>query len=204
MPRAAEFRGTTVSTGIFKSPVKGPVHLGFTNLEGDGQADLRVHGGLEKALYAYDHGTYSEWEKIRPGETFEYGAFGENLCVDTLPESSIYVGDTYQVGSAKVQACQPRFPCQKLAIKFQDLAILKQFNTLGRPGVYYRVIEEGTLAAGDSFKLLSQEKIRVSIQELFEMSSPDNDEERARVREILSVRSIPDTWRKKLHGWVNP
>lgn len=200
-PKLASFRGAEVSTGIFKDPVTGPVRLGLLNLEGDGQADLKVHGGREKALYAYGYDVYPRWKELRPKDAFPMGAFGENLTVDTLSEDQIFVGDTYRLGSARVQACQPRFPCQKLAVKFQDLGILKQFNALKRPGVYYRVLEEGVVAAGDTFQLIEREKISVSIQELFEIVRPEKDGLH-RVREILSVGALSESWKKKLASWL--
>lgn len=202
-PKLVGYLGKEISTGIFKSSVQGPVRLGFTNLEGDGQADLKVHGGREKALYAYGYERSDDWKKVRPDEELAYGAFGENLSVDTLPEDRIFVGDVYRLGGSRVQACQPRFPCQKLAVKFQDAAILKQFNDFGKPGVYYRVIEEGLVAAGDSFELLDRDSVPVSILELFFLKRPEDDEGRARVREILKNGAHAESWRKKLSGWLD-
>jgi len=201
-PKTVTFRGAEISTGIFKDPVTGPVHLGFTNLVGDGQADLKVHGGREKALYAYAYDTYKEWRKIRPNDELAYGAFGENLSVDTLFEDRIFVGDTYRLGFARVQACQPRFPCMKLAVKFQDVEILKQFNSVGRPGVYYRVLEEGKIAAGDSFELIERDPVPVSIGELYLIKKPEDESGFERVREILKVAALSESWKKKLGSWL--
>lgn len=109
-----EYRGRPVETGFFKEQVKGPVKLLALKLEGDEQADLKVHGGLDKALYAYPYDSYVDWKKFRPEHAYEPGAFGENLCMETLDEKSIYVGSIYRLGEAEVQVTQPRFPCFKL------------------------------------------------------------------------------------------
>lgn len=202
-PKLVTYRGHEVSTGIFKDPVQGSVWLRTLNLEGDGQADLKVHGGRDKALYAYSYDTYTEWKKLRPKDVLPYGAFGENLCIDSLPESQIFLGDVYEVGSARIQVTQPRFPCQKLVVKFQDPLILKQFIQLGRSGVYYRVLQEGQIEAGQEMKLVEKAHVRVSVQEIFEISKPTDDAGRARVREILGLKSLNENWREKFQAWLS-
>lgn len=198
MPRTVEYRGQSVRTGIFKDPVKCPVFLHTLSLEGDGQADLKVHGGRDKALYAYAHDTYAWWKRERPQDDFPPGAMGENLSVDFLPEDQICIGDTYEIGDAIVQVTQPRFPCQKLVVKFQDPLVLKQFMTLGRPGVYYRVLKEGLISAGQSFKLVDRETVLVSVQELFEFNKASA--ELTRVREFLKLKTLNAQWREKLEA----
>lgn len=201
LPKTVVFEGKSVTTGIFKTPVSGPVFMSALNLEGDGQADLKVHGGRDKAIYAYGHDTYPEWQALRPGDSLEYGAFGENLTLDELREDEVFVGDVYALGTAKIQACQPRFPCHKLGVKFRDPGILKQFMDYGRPGVYYRVVEEGVIRAGDTLELVEREETLVSITELFTISKP-TDGDLTRVREILQVRGLADNWRAKLMSWI--
>jgi len=166
-PKTIEFNGKQITTGIFKDPVSSPVMLRTFNLDGDGQADLKVHGGRDKALYAYSSDAYLEWKKLRPQDEFPSGAIGENLTIDFLPEDQIYIGDTYEVGKAIVQVTQPRFPCYKLAAKFQDNEIRKQFMKINRSGVYYRVLQEGFVGVGDEMKLLNREKSTLSIAEVF-------------------------------------
>lgn len=167
------------------------------NLEGDGQADLRVHGGVDKALYAYPNDVYALWKKARPNDSFEYGAMGENLSVSTLPEDQIYIGDIYELGGALIQAVQPRFPCFKLSLKFEDPKVLKDFMEINRPGVYFRVIQEGMLAVGDEFKLKDRENFQFSIQELFSLLDQDEvDEER--IRRVMGLKSLNSEWRTRL------
>lgn len=202
-PKILHYDGREILTGIQKYPVSKPVRLNFTNLDGDGQADLKVHGGPEKALYAYSDDSYPAWRKMRPQDDLSYGAMGENLTIDSIRENETYVGDTYQIGQARVQACQPRFPCFKLAAKFGDPHILKQFTQINRPGVYYRVLEEGTIQTGDEFKLIHRENVLVSIQELYELKKPATDAQ-DRIRTILTVKTLSSNWRTKLEGWLNP
>ena len=127
LPRVLRFRGREISTGIFKKPVPGPIFVGTLNLDGDGQADLTVHGGRDKAVYAYSSDAYSGWSDIRPHDAFEGGAMGENLTVDHLPEDRLHIGDTFKIGGAVLQVTQPRLPCYKLAAKFNDPQIIRQF-----------------------------------------------------------------------------
>lgn len=166
-PKTIQYQGKPVTTGIFKDPVSGPVMLRTLNLDGDGQADLRVHGGIDKALYAYSYDVYAQWKTLRPQDSFSFGAMGENLSIDSMAEDTISIGDTYKLGDAIVQVTQPRFPCQKLAIKFNDPSILKQFMKLARPGVYFRVLQEGFINVGDELQLIDQAKTRLSIIESF-------------------------------------
>jgi len=168
MPKEITFRGKKIVTGIFKQPVKGTVRVRTFNLDGDKQADLKVHGGRDKAVYAYSLDAYPWWKKARPDDVFEYGAFGENLCVDELPEDKTYIGDTFEVGTTILQISEPRFPCYKLGAKFGDPKILKTFMQSKRPGSYLRVLQEGTIKAGQKFKLISREKKLVSVLEVFE------------------------------------
>lgn len=166
-PAELHYRGQAVTTGILKKAVPGTVMLRTFNLDGDRQADLNVHGGRDKALYAYSIGAYADWRRLRPQDDFAPGAMGENLGVDDLDEGAIRVGDSFEIGAALVQATQPRFPCQKLAAKFQDPHILRQFMELGRPGVYFRVLREGLIRAGDDLKPVERGDGQPTIREVF-------------------------------------
>ncbi len=195
LPKEFTYRGNSVTSGIFKSPVTGPVMMRRLNLEGDGQADLKVHGGVDKAIYAYSGDTYGWWKNKRPGDDFLPGAMGENLTIDHLPEDKIYIGDTYEVGDAIIQVSQPRYPCQKLVAKFNDPLILKQFTELNRPGVYYRVLKEGFIESGQTLNRVDQETVRVSVMDLYSLSS---NTPKDKIREMLLLQSLNDQWRKKL------
>jgi MOSC domain-containing protein YiiM len=196
-PKTFDYGGKPITTGIFKDPIPGPIMLRKLNIEGDGQADLRVHGGVDKALYAYPNDVYEIWKKTRPGDAFGFGAMGENLSVSSLPEDQIYIGDTYELGDAIVQAVQPRFPCFKLSLKFEDPTILKDFMAINRPGVYFRVLQEGMIDVGDEFKLKDREKFQFSIQELFNLMDQDEIDV-SRVKQVLGLKSLNPEWRVRL------
>ena len=149
LPRELPHEGRTVLTGIVKEPVSGPVAVGRTNLAGDGQADLRVHGGIDKAVYAYPHEHYAAWRAELERDDLHPGHFGENLTIEGLLEDDVWIGDALRVGSALVEVSQPRVPCFKLALRMGDPAFAKPFLRSGRTGYYVRVLEEGAVAAGD-------------------------------------------------------
>ncbi|RYZ56809.1 MAG: MOSC domain-containing protein [Proteobacteria bacterium] len=194
-----EFRGKPIPTGFFKHPVPGPVMLRSLTLEGDEQADLRVHGGADKALYAYPYDSYDAWRRFKPGIDFQPGAFGENLCMSSLDEKEICLGDTFELGDAVIQVTQPRYPCFKLGIKFNDQAMVQDFDRFGRPGVYFRVLREGLIAVGDEMKLVKREAVLVPVQEIFEMTELDP----LRIEEILQVESLTEKMRNKYQSFLD-
>lgn len=194
-----EFRGKHIPTGYFKHPVSGPVMLHSLALDGDEQADLRVHGGRDKALYAYPFDSYEAWRKFKPQYDFQPGAFGENLCMSSLDEKEICLGDTFELGEAVIQVTQPRFSCFKLGIKFNDQAMVHEFNRFGRPGVYFRVLREGLIAVGDEMKLVKREAVLVPVQEIFEMEALDP----VRIEEILQVESLNERMRDKYQSFLD-
>ncbi len=200
-PTPVTFRGKEVLTSIFKKQIPGPVMLRTLDLDGDEQADLRVHGGPDKALYAYGSEAYEAWRKLRPQDSFPPGAMGENLAMTTLPEDEIFIGDTYRLGQAVVQVAQPRFPCFKLGIKFNDAQIISDFVELERPGVYFRVIQEGLVDVGDLLEIDDQEVARVSVLEIFQINSARTLDTQ-RLREILQVRGLTPQWREKIQDLV--
>jgi MOSC domain-containing protein YiiM len=163
-PRDVRWKGKIVSTGIFKEPVSGPVRVGQLNLEGDRQADLSVHGGPDKAVYAYAAEHYAQWKGELGGRELPWGMFGENLTIEGgLYEDDVFVGDRFRFGTAELLAVQPRLPCFKLGIRFGTQRILKRFAGSGRYGVYFRVAKEGALQVGDPVKKIAESERRVSI-----------------------------------------
>lgn len=147
-----------VPSGFVKRPVSGPVPVGTLGLQGDRQADLRVHGGLEKAVYAYAAARYGEWLADFPHHAARLvpGAFGENLTIAGMVEADIRAGDVHAIGTARLQVCQPRQPCFKFALRFEDNRMPRSMVKTGRSGWYYRVIEEGLIHAGDSVRLVDR------------------------------------------------
>jgi MOSC domain-containing protein YiiM len=161
-PREVAYRGRRVWTGIFKEPVSGRVRAGFLNLEGDRQADLRVHGGRDKAVYAYDLGNSRFWEQ-RLKREMPPGQFGENLTVEGMSEDDVRIGDRYRIGSAVFEVSEPRSPCFKLGVKMGSPAFLRDFLESGRTGFYLRVIEEGDVGAGDAIETVSRDPAGVTV-----------------------------------------
>jgi MOSC domain-containing protein YiiM len=147
-----------VPSGFVKRPVAGPVTVGTLNLDGDRQADLRVHGGPEKAVYAYAADHYVLWLQEFPqhAQILQPGAFGENLTISGMVEQDIRAGDVHAIGSARLQVCQPRQPCFKFALRFGDKRMPRAMVRSGRSGWYYRVLAEGTLQAGDTVHLVER------------------------------------------------
>jgi MOSC domain-containing protein YiiM len=163
-PRAVMQDGDAVLTGIFKDPVKGRVILRTLNLDGDGQADLSVHGGPTKAVYVYPSEHYDFWKRELPGMELPWGMFGENFTTVGLLESQLNIGDKFHVGSATVTVTEPRMPCYKLGIKFGRPDIVKKFLASERTGFYFRVLEEGEVGADDGIRLIERNNdgLRVS------------------------------------------
>jgi MOSC domain-containing protein YiiM len=155
VPRAVEVDGDTVLTAIWKSPVKGRIPVRGVNLDGDDQADRSVHGGPDKAIYAYAAEDAGWWE-AELGRALDAAPFGENLTVRGLPVSEAVIGERWAVGDTLLEVAQPRLPCFKLGIRMGDPRFLKRFAAANRPGAYLRIVEEGAIGAGDRIELVSR------------------------------------------------
>jgi len=199
VPRTVLLNGEEVSTGIFKYPVSKRVHMGTLDLDGDQQADLSVHGGRDKAVYAYPSEHYPFWKKGLPGVELPWGAFGENLTTSGWLEKDVCVGDRFAIGSAEVVVTQPRLPCFKLNLKFDREDMVKRFLASGFTGFYFRVLREGEIGAGDEIVRLHQDENRVSISDILQvyLGAPHSGEVRARA---LRVEYLSASWREQLSG----
>ena len=150
LPREVLWRGKTITTGIFKEPVDEPVRLRALNLDGDRQADLRVHGGRDKAVYAYPSEFYELWRRERPELDFGWGLFGENLTLEGLVDGEVSIGDRVRVGTAELVVTQPRFPCFKLGIRMGRDEFVTEFLERGLLGFYFAVVRQGEVEAGSA------------------------------------------------------
>ena len=184
-----------MSTGIFKEPVDGPVRVAGVNLDGDRQADLTVHGGPDKAVYVYPAEHYPFWRESSAASC-RWGAFGENLTVEGTPlEDGLAIGDRLRIGSAELVVTQPRLPCFKLGIRFDDAGMTRRFLAAGRSGYYLRIAAEGSVQAGDPIELLARDPAGVPVSELTGSSpSPTRDDPDA-VRRVLAADALPSSWR---------
>lgn len=195
LPRDVLFRGEVITTGIFKEPVQGRVRLLKLNLDGDKQADLTVHGGPDKAIYAYPSEHYEYWRHQFPSTTLSYGMFGENLTTEGLMEDMVNIGDQFQIGnSAKVIATQPRMPCYKLGVKFGRMDIIKRFLASGRPGIYFKVLREGEIGAADEIQLISKEKNNVTVKDIVRLYV-DDKEDIVTIQHATGVKALAKGWR---------
>ena len=188
------FQNELVTTGIFKEPVRGRVRLRKLNLDGDKQADLTVHGGADKAVYAYPKEHYDYWKKELPGMSMPWGMFGENFTTQGMFEETVNVGDQFQVGTAKVVATQPRMPCYKLGVKFGRMDIIKKFLASGLTGVYFKVMKEGDLEQGDEIKLIKKDENNVTIKDIVKLYTVNKNDLQTMERAV-KVKDLPNGWR---------
>lgn len=195
-PRLVEFNGQTSATGIFKEPVAGRRRVTKLTIEGDHQVDRRLHGGFNKAVYAYPSEHYPGWEEFLSAK-FGPGQFGENLTVEGLLEESVHLGDQFRIGTALFEVTQPRVPCFKLAIKIRMPAFPKWFLKNGKLGFYLRVLEEGEMGAGDTIEPVHLDDEKISIRELWQLAYGDAFDP-ARIEQILQRETLAGEWTKPL------
>jgi MOSC domain-containing protein YiiM len=197
-PREVTRNGQTVLTSIWKDPVEGSVRVRTHNLDGDAQSDLRVHGGTEKAVYAYPSEHYDYWRRELEIDSLPWGAFGENLTTAGIIESGIGIGDHIRIGSAELMVTQPRLPCFKLGIRFDRDDMIKRFMRSGRSGFYLAVVLEGELAAGDRLEIVSRDPNGVTVADVAaaENDSPD----RRLLKRVIAVPALPESWKRHLRS----
>ena len=197
LPREVIWRGMNVSTGIFKAPVDGPLKIGKLNLAGDKQADLTVHGGPNKAVYAYPAEHYEYWQRELPEATFSWGQFGENLTTEGLTEDTLHIGDHLRVGSATLMVTQPRMPCYKLALRFGRDDMVKRFLISGRSGFYFSVIEPGSVAPGSEIEILNRDPNRVSVADIGQLYLGVRRDPELLTR-VDRLAALPEKWKAEL------
>jgi MOSC domain-containing protein YiiM len=193
-PRLTVYKGATINTGIFKKPVIGRVALRTLNLDGDQQADLSVHGGIHKAVYAYPSEHYEYWRRELPDTALPWGMFGENVTTEGLTEE-LHVGDRLRIGSAIVMVRQPRMPCYKLAAKFQRDDMIERFLHSGRSGLYFSVEKEGEVGEGDSLEVISQNHEGITISEMNRLFLREKYN-RSLLQKALATAVLPEDWRE--------
>ena len=200
-PKEISWMGRPVRTSIFKTPVSGARKVSFTNIEGDEQSDLNVHGGVNKAVYAYDLSHYDHWKKILQREDWQYGMFGENLTTRGLVDNEVKIGSIYQVGTAKFQVIQPRFPCFKLNIRFALQDMIERFMEQKRNGIYFKVVEEGVIDVNDGIKLIATSSCDVSINEYVNCYYSKGSNKSV-VKALLSFPGLPERHRTVFEGYL--
>ena len=194
LPQEVESNGKIVRTSIFKKPVPVRVRVSRLNVEGDEQSDLTVHGGFDKAVYAYPSEHYAFWRRELPGMDLPWGMFGENFTTEGLSEETVRIGDSFRIGSAEFMVTEPRMPCFKLGMRFGRADIIKRFLQSGRTGFYFRVQQEGEMAAGDAIEELGRDAHGVTVADV--VSAYANREAEVDVlRQLSELPVLPEDWR---------
>lgn len=206
LPKEVEINGRPVMTAIYKEAVASPVWLGKLTLEGDGQADLSVHGGEYQAAYSYPVEHYAHWEQVvsasstnssGAGAPFAPGMFGENFTISGGTETEVCIGDVWQIGQARLQVTMPRLPCFKFGHKIGRPQILKDFLHSGHSGFYHRVLQEGAVAAGDDIKLIDRDPRQITVRQILGMQK-FNEGNAASIAKALEIDCLPPVLREEL------
>src|SRR6266550_9008756 len=194
LPKEVIWQGKVVTTGIFNESVNAPVMLRRLNLDGDRQADLTVHGGVDKAVYVYPSEHYGYWRAELPGVDLSWGVFGENFTTEGLLEETVYIGDRFQIGDAQVVATEPRMPCYKLGIKFGRVDIIKRFLVSRRTGFYFAVAREGMVSAGDAIEFIGRDQQEISVADIIRLYAFERSDVKG-LRRAIEVKALPESWK---------
>jgi MOSC domain-containing protein YiiM len=182
LPREVAWKGRTASTGIFKEPVS------------DGQADLTVHGGLDKAVYVYPFEHYDYWRSELPDMDLPLGIFGENFTTIGLKEAEVNIGDRFRIGNLLLMVTQPRMPCYKLGIRFGRPDIVKRFLASRRTGFYFRVLQEGEVGVGDTLELVSRDNHHITVADITQLYVREEDNPDL-LQRAAQLEALPQSWR---------
>jgi MOSC domain-containing protein YiiM len=195
LPTEVAWQGKLVTTGIFKEPIQARTMMRRFNLDGDGQADLTVHGGTSKAVYAYPSEHYPFWRNELVEKDLPWGMFGENFTTEGLLEQTMYIGDRFRIGEAEVIVTEPRMPCYKLGIKFGCANIVKRFLASRRSGFYFAVAQEGMVGAGDALQLSGREQEEISVADIVRLYVFDKNDA-AGLRRATEIAALPESWKR--------
>ncbi|WP_163051583.1 MOSC domain-containing protein [Bacillus cereus] len=201
LSKEVTYGGKVIHTGINKKQVKEPVYLSFVKFNGDGQADLVHHGGVDKAVCVYTGDHYPYWEK-ELNQDLVYGAFGENITVSGMSEEDVCIGDTFELGQAIVQVTQPRQPCFKLAKKYNIPKLPLYFQETGYTGFYFRVLKEGWVSSVDTLKRLQSDPKGVSVAFANRIMHKEKQNIEG-VKRILEVNALSNSWRKSFEKRIS-
>ena len=194
LPRDIEWKRRTVHSGIWKDPVRGRCRVARLNLEGDGQGDLAGHGGEQRAVFVYQIESYRHWQERLARTDFVYGQFGENFTIEGLPDAAVCIGDRYQIGSALFEVTQPRVTCYRVGIRMNEPRMPALLTSSGRPGFYFRVLQEGFVEAGDDIVKVGEAAERMTVAEINALLySPDHPREK--LERALRIDALSPGWR---------
>jgi len=199
LPREIQWKGRTVHTGIWKNPVQGRCRVRRLNLEGDGQGDLAGHGGEQRAVFVYQIESYRYWQEHLKRTDFIHGQFGENFTIEGLPDDAVCIGDRYQIGSALFEVTQPRVTCYRVGIRMNEPRMPALLTSSGRPGFYFRVLQEGVVRAGDEIVKVGEAKERMTVAEINALLySPNHAHDR--LERALRIEALSPGWRSSFEA----
>ena len=194
LPRDIEWRGRTVHTGIWKNPVQERCRISRLHLDGDGQGDMAGHGGEQRAVFVYQMESYRHWQEQLKRADFVYGQFGENFTIEGLPDDAVCIGDRYQIGSALFEVTQPRVTCYRIGIRMNEPRMAALLTSSGRPGFYFRVLQEGEVGAGDEIVKTGEARERLTVAEINALLySPHHPREL--LERALRIEALSPGWR---------
>ncbi len=188
--RAFEYNGRPAQSAIWKSPVEGRIAARGVNLDGDDQADRKVHGGPEKALYAYAVEDVRWWQQ-ELGRSLEHGEFGENLTTEGIDVNGALVGERWEVGTTVLEVSEPRVPCWRLGVRMDDNKFPRRFTEALRPGTYLRIVSEGEVGAGDEIRVVDRPDHDLTIRDVLRIFSVDRDQ----IERLLAAPQLSESWR---------
>jgi ferredoxin-NADP reductase/MOSC domain-containing protein YiiM/ferredoxin len=194
LPRDIVWKGRTVHTGIWKSPLAGRCRVGRLNLDGDGQGDLAGHGGEQRAVFVYQIESYRYWQEELKRADFVHGQFGENFTVEGLPDDAVCIGDRYQIGGALFEVTQPRVTCYRVGIRMNEPRMAALLTSSGRPGFYFRVLQEGEVGAGDEIVKMGEAEERMTVREINALLYLPNHG-RDQLERALRIEALSPGWR---------
>jgi MOSC domain-containing protein YiiM/ferredoxin-NADP reductase len=199
LPRDIRWKGRTVHTGIWKYPVHGRCRVGRLNLEGDGQGDLAGHGGEQRAVLVYQIESYRYWQEQLKRTDFAHGQFGENFTIEGLPDDVVCIGDRYQIGSAVFEVTQPRVTCYRVGIRMNEPRMPAFLTSSGRPGFYFRVLQEGEVGAGDEIVKVGESDEQMTVAEINALLySPNHAGDR--LEAALRIKALSPGWRSSFEA----
>ena len=194
LPRDIQWKGRTVHTGIWKNPVHGRCRVRRLNLDGDGQGDLGGHGGEQRAVFVYQIESYRYWQEQLKRTDFVHGQFSENFTIEGLPDNVVCIGDRFQIGSAVFEVTQPRVTCYRVGIRMNEPHMPALLTSSGRPGFYFRVLQEGEVGAGDEIVKVGEAKERMTVAEINALLY-SSDHARERLERALRIEALSPGWR---------
>ncbi|HRN42452.1 MAG TPA: MOSC domain-containing protein [Vicingus sp.] len=198
-PQTITVNGKEELTGYFKNPVE-TIYLGKTDVKEDSVVDREHHGGEDKACYLYGFNHYEFWKNKYPQTAFDFGMFGENITVENIDESTLRIGDTFEIGEAIIQITQPRQPCYKMGIKFNNQKVVNEFRLSDFPGIYVRVLKEGNVKTNDELKLIDRDNASPTVLEVYRLiyeSKPNQEKLNQLIENKFIATSLKQYIQKK-------